>query len=143
MKSKVFLVGILLAVFACGCSNSNDSMTEMDKEFNEYAYDAAEQFLEQEAYENIETGELEYRYTIYNAELDVYEVGYLAEFNEKDHTEKQWIEIFVELAGSTKSVEDVSSAYWDETSYEMNYDTFFGGRQDKDGEWKNINLIEN
>ena len=56
MKSKVFLGGILLAVFACGCSNSNDSMKEMNKKFNEYDYDAAKQFLEQDAYENIETG---------------------------------------------------------------------------------------
>lgn len=146
MKSKGFIWIILVSILICGCSDSNTSMTEVDREFDGYANDAAEQFLKQEADEhtwtNIKTGELEYRYTLYNEELNIYEVGYLAEFNEEDHTEDQWIEIQVILTGNTKSVEEVSCTYWDAASYEMNYNMSYGGRKDKDGEWKNINLLE-
>ena len=69
MKKKVFLMIIFVIIFVCGCSNSNNSMTKIDKEFNEYANEAAEKFLKNEADEytwtNVKTGELEYRYTFY------------------------------------------------------------------------------
>lgn len=146
MKIKDLLMIILMFIFVCGCSNSNNSMTKIDNEFNEYANEAAEKFLKKEADEytwtNIKTGKLEYRYTFYNEELNIYEVGYLAEFNEEDNPEDQWIEIQVTLTGDTKSVEDVSCVYWDAASYEMNYNLSYSGRTDKDGEWKEINLLE-
>ena len=146
MKCKVLLVISLIIIFVCGCSNSNNSMTKMDKEFNGYANEAAEKFLKEEADEytwtNVKTGELEYRYTFYNEELNMYEVGYLAEFNEEDNPEEQWIEIRVTLTGDTKSVEEVSCTYWDAANYELNYNLSYGSRSDKDGEWKNINLLE-
>ncbi len=145
MKIKIFWGIILIIVFICGCSSSNSSMTKMDNEFNEYASDAAEKFLKQEVDEytwtNVKTGELEYRYTLYNEESDIYEVGYLTEFDEEDE-EEQWIEIRVTLAGDTKAVEDVSCTYWDAASYEINKNMSYGSRSDKNGEWKNINLLE-
>lgn len=146
MNRKVFLMIIFVIIFVCGCSDSNNSMTKIDKEFNEYANEAAEKFLKNEADENtwtnVKTGELEYRYTFYNEELNIYEVGYLAKFDEEDNPENQWIEIRVILTGNTKSVEGVSCVYWDATSYEMNYASSYSGRTDKDGEWKEINLLK-
>lgn len=146
MKRKVFLMIILVIIFVCGCSNSNNSLTKIDKEFNEYANEAAEKFLKNEADEctwtNVKTGKLEYRYTFYNEELNIYEVGYLAKFDEEDEPEDQWIEITVILTGNTKSVKDVSCSYWDATYYEKAYNLSYGSRSDKDGEWKNINLLE-
>ena len=69
MRSRLLLMSILIIICVCGCSVSNDSMTELDKEFNEYANEAAEKFLEQEAdgyTTNVKTGKLEYMYTLYN-----------------------------------------------------------------------------
>lgn len=122
-------------------------MTKSDKEYNGYAIDAAEEFLNQEADSfntvKVETGKLEYEYTLYNETLDVYEVSYIAKFDADNVVEDEWIEIYVTLTGKTKSVESVDCSYWNVATYEESYGAGCDARSNsEEGIWYNINLSE-
>ena len=146
MKINKYLVIFLSALTMFGCSNSNDSMTKLDKEYDGYAKEAAEKFLNNEidsySWENVTSGELEYEYTLYNEELNMYKVNYITEFNEEDNPENEWIEISVFLTENTKSVGDVECCYWNAIAYETNYGRKYVTSEDDDGTWYNINLTK-
>lgn len=146
MKIYKYLVIFLSALTMFGCSNSNDSMTKLDKEYDGYAKEAAEKFLNNEidsySWENVTSGDLEYEYTLYNEELNAYKVKYITEFNKENSPEDEWIEISVFLTGNTKSVEDVECSYWDAIAYEVSYGRKYVTSEDDDGTWYNINLTE-
>lgn len=148
MAKKIALVlTIITLLMISGCSNSsNSSMTKLDKEFNRYAIDAAEELLNEEANSyntvKVETGKLEYEYTLYNEELNVYEVCYIAKYDADNVAEDEWIEIYVRLTGKTKSVESVDCSYWNATTYEDEYGLGCSAKSDSEGFWYNINLTE-
>lgn len=127
MKKKIYLIiALFLFALVSGCSNSSSStMTKLDREFNQYALDAAEELLKKEANSlstvNVETGELEYQYTLHNETQDLYEVYYLAKYDADNVIEDEWIEICVTITGKTKSVKDVDCCYWDVDDYESSY----------------------
>lgn len=144
MRKLHILICLFIIFLIVGCSKSEDSMTELDKEYDKYAKNAAEKFIKNEAeirtWTNVQVGELVYEYTVYNQELDKYIVVYMAKFDEDDKPEDQWIEINVALTGKAKYVENVEGVYYDATSYEMY--TIPRGIEDKDGYWNNINYPE-
>lgn len=139
----MFIMVITLSVVGCSDS-SKKTLTKLDIEFNEYAMDVAEELLNQEIKDRatikVETGTLQYKYTIYNETLDVYKVKYVAKYdtNKNSKHNEEWIEIKILLDGNTKLVLNYDSLWHGGKYEEFGCDV----RTDSDGFWYNINLTE-
>lgn len=146
LYTSIFFSLLMIIVICIGCSGkkvpSMLEMTKEDKEFDSYARKSAEDMLEQEirdiTWATVETGDLEYMYTLYNKDEGLYEVSYITKFDESDDPEDEWIIIEITLT-EQKHVTDAKCSYMDPSSYETSY----GHAVIKSGDdWVNINYPE-
>lgn len=141
---KLFILLSLSALLLAGCGSKGENLSGLDKEFERVSRKAAETVLKNEAddytWTSVETGELEYKYTVYNEAKDVYKAFYLAKFDAEDEPEDEWLGISVIITSKTKSVKDTECCYYNATTYE-------GFRipasiEDAEGIWVNVNKKE-
>lgn len=122
-----------LTFSSASCSNSTSN------KYDKAAKEAAETVLKNEVadytWTTVEVGDLSYRYTAFNEELDKYRVYYWTSFNPEDEPEDEFIEIKVELTGKELLVADAECSFFSADIYEHEKDSKPTRIDDGKGKW--------